>query len=312
MAAQESLKTQVARFAVQTLGFDDCRFTGPNLSETDIAQLQLWLASGHQGDMDYLRKHLPFKSSPDLLLPGVRTAIILIKNYNNTEKRRLTNRLKIARYAAGADYHRVIGKKLSAFARYLSGEVPGARGYTSIDARPVAERALAVKAGIGFRGKNTLVIQPGLGSYFFIAAVLTTIPFDPDQPNTTDCGECTLCLDSCPTGALSAEEGLDARKCISYQTVERKMPLSPEESDRVEGWAFGCDICQEVCPYNHGKIPLTTWPEFRPEAGVGFDFFDRENPESVKIKRRTSLYRSRKRIFSNWKLLKEKNGKRDA
>jgi len=295
------LKSRITRYALDDLGFDDCRFTGPQVCD-QLAMMRRWLASGRHGDMDYLERHLPFKEDPGQLLPGVRTAMVVIKSYKNTPHKQLGERYKIARYAAGRDYHIVMRQRLERLADFIGREDPQACCYWGVDSRPIAERTLAVKAGIGFVGKNSMVIKPGLGSYFFIGVVLTTASLEPDVPLKWDCGACQLCLDACPTGALDTPYKVDARQCISYQTIEQKAPMSPQQVENGQGWIFGCDICQEVCPYNHGRVSLTDWPEFRPESGPGFAVF--EGQELLPIPKDSALYRSRKRLRANWQAAK--------
>lgn len=249
--------------------------------------------------MKYLEEHLKFKEDAHKLLPDVKSAIVLIKNYKNTQERRLKGDLKIARYAVGKDYHLVIKERLGQLKNFIRRENPSIECYEGVDSRPIAERALALKAGVGFRGKNSMIIKPGLGSYFFIGVLLTTEAFEPDNILNWNCGQCRLCLDACPTGALTNAYELNATKCISYMTIEQKNALTNKELKSTQGWIFGCDICQEVCPYNHEETPLTDWAEFLPEAGVGFEFFN-QTPGEEKIPKNTPLHRSRKRVVPNW------------
>ncbi len=325
------LKNKTFDHATQVLGFDDCRFTDP-FTDDHIQEYKDWLQAGQHGEMKYLEDHLKFKENPALLLKGVRSAIVLIKNYKNTSVRHLSGEFKIARYAVGQDYHLIMKAQLEKLVDFMKKENPAMECICGVDSRPIAERSLALKAGIGFRGKNTMVIKPGLGSYFFIGVILTDHSFDNDSPLHWNCGNCRLCLDACPTGALvptanmaseiPANSGgtsaprfyprlapsysLDATKCISYKTIEQKNPLTAAEIKKTDGWIFGCDICQEVCPYNHGCTPLSDWKEFHPQAGVGFDFFERNSQtlHEKDIPKDTPLYRSRKRIVPNWYLAK--------
>lgn len=294
-------KDKIIDHAINTLGFDDCRFCDPHLKD-ELNETRDWLAQDFQGDMKYLKEHLKFKENPDLLLPGVKSAIVLIKNYKNTSIQQNSVEFKIARYAVGKDYHLVMKEKLEALVDFMKKENPGIECYAGVDSRPLAERSLALKAGIGFRGKNTMVIKPGLGSYFFIGVILTNHSFENDVPLNWNCGNCRLCLNACPTQALS-DYSLNATKCISYKTIEQKNPLTQEDLKKTQGWIFGCDICQEVCPYNRGRTPLTDWKEFQPEAGVGFDFFARHDS----IPKDTPLYRSRKRVIPNWQRARQTN-----
>lgn len=312
MPDKSQLKEKIIKFARETLGFDDCRFTDLKLDKA-MDYYKKWLKDNDIGDMRYLREHANYKENPELLLERAQSAIVLSKNYKNTSEPKLKNRFKIARYAVGKDYHQVIKEKLLSLADYLKNVSPQTQCYCAVDSSPVAERSLAIKAGIGFLGKNTMVIKPGLGSYLFIGVILTDFAFEPDKPLAWNCGECRLCVDACPTLAINKDYTLTATKCISYQTIERKTLLTDHEIKTNKGWMFGCDICQEACPYNAGNIPLTDWEEFLPKSGVGFDFFDKVSREGTAplIPKATPLYRSRGRVVPNvlraFKILKDKH-----
>jgi len=299
------LKSKIVDFARDQIGFDDCRFTTPFLKK-EIKLYEEWIHAGNNGDMEYLERHTDIKRDLTKLLPRVQTAIVVTKNYKNTKTRRLKGPLKIARYAIGRDYHLQMKKSLKNVARFIEANNPNAKCYVAVDSSPIPERSLALRAGIGFLGKNTMVIKPGLGSYFFIGIILTTLklPFDPKMK--WDCGTCRLCLDACPTQAFNDDFTMNATKCISYQTIERKEPLTADEIKKTEGWMFGCDICQEVCPYNNDSSPLTDWPVFTEDAGIGFDFLEKLSAggERVKIPKDSPLYRSRKRVRENIKTAK--------
>ncbi|MCA9400170.1 MAG: tRNA epoxyqueuosine(34) reductase QueG [Candidatus Omnitrophica bacterium] len=290
-------KQPIIRYAIHELGFDDCRFTSPFVDQ-ELNAMRQWLNNHRHGDMDYLQRHLPFKEDPNQMLDQVRTAIIVIKNYKNTKQQTLNQKFKIARYAAGKDYHLVIGEKLDQLSQFISKHHPRETCVWGIDSKPIAERTLAAKSGIGFIGKNSMLIKPGLGSYFFIGVVFTTLSIERDPLLKWDCGQCRLCLDACPTGALHTPFEVDSPKCISYQTIEQKQPMTPKQMMPSQDWLFGCDICQEVCPYNHPGIPMTSWNEFLPTSGIGFEAFSGDRPPD--IPKHTPLYRSRKRILPNW------------
>ncbi len=301
MTDHASLKEKIARFATQTLGFDDCRFTDLKL-EKSIDFYKRWLKERGYGDMAYLREHLRYKENPQLLLENAKSAIVLSKNYKNTMTQRLNGRFKIARYAVGKDYHRVMRDNLNELANHMKELLPGIECYCGVDSSPLPERSLAIKAGIGFLGKNTMVIKPGVGSYLFIGIILTNQEFPIDAPLKWNCGTCRLCIDACPTQAINNDFTLTATKCISYQTIERKTVLTTGEIRKNEGWIFGCDICQEVCPYNNVNIPLTAWEEFLPKSGVGFDFFDKVSgtQQWPVVPKDSPLHRSRKRVLPNF------------
>lgn len=299
------LQKNTLNFATQTLGFDDCRITSADAKDL-LQHSQEWLNEGKYADMEYLKRHAIFKENPDLLLPGVRSAIVVTKSYKNTSEQHLKGRFKIARYAVGQDYHVVIQGKLQQLANFIEQKNPESKCYYGVDSRPIAERSYALKSGIGFLGKNTMIIKPGKGSYFFIGVILTTQEFPMDKPLSWNCGNCRLCLDACPTQALIGNYQMDAAKCISYQTIEQKTPMSEQQIKDAQGWIYGCDICQEVCPYNHDRIPLTDWMEFMPESGVGFDFFEKNSEITpASIPRDTALYRSRQRIIPNIRMARQ-------
>jgi epoxyqueuosine reductase len=251
------------------------------------------IADEAYGDMGYLARHLPFKEDPSLLLPGVQSAIVVIKNYKNTPEKEWSGSKKVARYAAGLDYHEVMSSRLDQLGREIQLRVPDAQFYVGVDSRPLPERTLAIHAGIGFKGRNSMVIRPKLGSYFLIGVLLTTLDLPPDDRLPGGCGTCRLCVDACPTQAIGMDGSFTTTACISYQTIEHKTPLDTDTLGSFQGWIFGCDICQEVCPFNHRQVPLTDWPEFQPESGIGHTLATTEIPKT------SALYRSRKRVLSN-------------
>ncbi len=294
----DTFKNKITIYAKEALRFDDCRLTSPFVGE-HLETYKKWIQDERHGDMGYLKNHISFKENPDLLLKNVKSAIVVIKSYKNTNTRFLKNPFKIARYAVGRDYHQVMGESLRELSDYLKSLTPSAECFVGVDSAPLAERSLAFKSGIGFLGKNSMVIKPGLGSYFFIGVVLTTLDLEEDKAIKWNCGECRLCIDACPTKAILSNYTLDAKRCLSYQTIEQKTPMTEDQIKKAKGWLFGCDICQEVCPYNHGNVPLTDWKEFLPQNGVGFDVFGKGiSQEPLKD---TPLYRSRKRLIPNWK-----------
>lgn len=300
------LKDRIQAFARETAGFDDCRVTEPRMDDERREWMRTWLGQGMHGDMAYLERHVRYKEDPRTLLSNVKTAIVIIKNYKNTPERELAGNFKIARYAVGRDYHRVLMERLKQVEAFILSERPDSECYLGVDSRPLDERGLAVKAGVGFQGRNTMVIQPGLGSYFFIGVILTTLELPPDSQIRTTCGTCRLCLDACPTDALLEDGSMDARLCISYLNIEKKDPVPREEIEQLRGWAFGCDICQEVCPFNKDQVPLTDWPEFRAEGGVGFEFLEThaEDLSEQSIPRTSAMHRSRKRVVPNVRSLR--------
>ena len=229
-----------------------------------------WLEKGFAGSMDYLGRHAGLKASPESLLPGAKSVIAVGLNYYQLAEHR-AGYPRIARYALGRDYHKVIRGKLKKLAACLGPPPVGHR--ICVDSAPILEREYAQRAGLGWFGKNTMLIDSRRGSWFLIGLLLTTLEIEPDEPAVGGCGSCTACIDACPTGAIVPSDGrwaVDARRCISYLTIE-----APNEADkRVGEWTFGCDVCQEVCPFNQPRAsqPMrateTREPDFLNRTGL--------------------------------------------
>ncbi|HEX5529320.1 MAG TPA: tRNA epoxyqueuosine(34) reductase QueG [Methylomirabilota bacterium] len=242
------------------LGFDLVA-VGPAEPPEHGAALRRWVEAGHAGTMGYLSRRLEERLDPARVLPGARAAVCVALNYYQGEPEDASWR-PIARYAWGRDYHDVIGPRLERLATHLT-EAAGARSRGYVDTGPVLERDLAARAGLGWIGKNTMLLHPTLGSWFFIGVLLTTAALVADAPLADRCGSCRACLDACPTGAFVAPYVLDARRCISYLTIEHRGEIDPALHRGMAGWQFGCDVCQDVCPWNR-KAPTTRHPELRP------------------------------------------------
>ncbi|HEY3287849.1 MAG TPA: tRNA epoxyqueuosine(34) reductase QueG [Gemmatimonadaceae bacterium] len=251
---EDRLKTQ-ARAA----GFDLAGITRLGTPHT-VAHFDAWLAAGYHGEMGYLERGAELRRDARRPVDGMISALVVALNYGGTQPDG-----PIARYARFADYHRVMWDKLDALLEWVRTELPDVKGRSFVDSGPVLERDLARRAGLGWFGKNTLLIHPKLGSFFFIGALLLDVPLTADQPFATDhCGTCTRCLDACPTQAFAEPRVLDARRCISYLTIELKGPHTPEQSAMVGEHLFGCDVCQEVCPYNRKFSAGATESAFSP------------------------------------------------
>ena len=233
----------------RALGFDT---VGIASLEPDAhgADLDRWLAAGYAGTMTYLHRQAEKRKQPQAIMPEARVAVVTLTNYwHGPVDPRAPNR--VAQYACSADYHRILTTRLERLAAEIRDLVPGACTRCYVDAGPVPERELARRAGLGWIGKNTMLIDPAMGSFTFIGTVLTDAAFAPDLPFEADrCGTCRACLDACPTGAFAAPHVLDARRCISYLTIEHRGPFTDEQRQQVGDWLFGCDICQDVCPWN--------------------------------------------------------------
>ena len=233
------------------LGFNYCGIAKAALLTDDAKRLEQWLAKGMQGNMQYMENHFDLRIDPTKLVPGAKSVITLLLNYF-PEEQPYSETPKIAKYAYGQDYHEVIRdkmKKLIGLIKEKIGEING-RGF--VDSAPVLERAWAVKSGLGWVGKNGNLINKQQGSFFFIATLITDLQLEYDSPYAKDfCGTCTKCIDSCPTDAILPDKVIDGSKCISYFTIELKEALIPESmKGKFDNWMFGCDTCQDVCPWN--------------------------------------------------------------
>lgn len=268
--------TAAVKERARELGFLACGITHPGPSEHGD-YLDQWLASGYAGTMRYLHRQAGRRKDPRRIAPQARAVVVVLDNYYTAESEAEQRAPRIAKYALGKDYHRVTGRRLERLADFLRANGAGL-SRTFADAGPVPERELAQRAGLGWIGKNTMLIRPDAGSFFFIGSVFTDLALEPDAPFDLDrCGSCTRCLDACPTSALVAPRTLDATRCISYLTIEQKGPIPDELAQRFEGYAFGCDICNDVCPWNERFAQPTEIPEFQPTldlAGSGPDLFE--------------------------------------
>jgi epoxyqueuosine reductase len=224
-------------------------------------RLRAWLDQDYAGAMDYMHRHALARKHPNSILPNVRSVVMVGLNYSPQSAVGSRQRnAKVARYARGLDYHHVLRKKLKLLLAWIQQEVPHCHGRCVVDTAPLLERDFARRAGLGWFGKNTMLLNKRIGSYFFLGALLLDIELKPDAVHeTSHCGTCTACLDACPTQAFPAPNRLDSRRCISYLTIELRGPIDPELRPLMGDWLFGCDVCQEVCPWNR-KAPDSTEP----------------------------------------------------
>ena len=250
------------------LGFDLAGAT-PAAAPPGFDRFRQWLADGFAGDMHYLADRLDAYGDPGRLLDGVRSILVMAVNYRSVEPAAAgPGQGRVSRYAWGADYHDAIRRRLHALADFHRRLVPDGRVRGVVDTAPLLERQFAQRAGLGWIGKNTMLINERFGSWTFLAALLTTEELAYDEPATTGhCGSCRACLDACPTGALVEPYRLDARKCISYLTIESRGPIPAELRAACGDRLFGCDACQEACPHN-GRTPSTAEPAFHPSPGM--------------------------------------------
>lgn len=237
-------------------GFDDCGISRVQTLSQDAALMETWLSKEYHGTMHYLGNNREKRYNPALLVEGARTVISVLYNYFPTQPQPHSHHYKISKYAFGKDYHHIIRRKLKDLLddiQQVTGPV-NARVFT--DSAPVLDRAWAQKSGLGFIGKNSCLIHPRKGSFFFIGHIITTLELPETPSNVHDyCGTCRRCIDACPTGAIVEAHVLDARKCISYLTIEYKGEMPAGLKSNFENWIFGCDICQDVCPWNKFSKP---------------------------------------------------------
>ncbi len=267
---------RVKAYALE-LGFLACGITDPGPSIRG-EHLDAWLARGYAGTMRYLHRQAAKRNDPRRIAPAVRSVVVVLDNYFHPDTPEDQRPPKVAKYARGHDYHRVTGERLDRLGDLLRRHgATYARSFC--DAGPVPERELAQRAGLGWIGKNTMLLRPGIGSFFFIGSVFTDLALPRDAPFVLDhCGSCTRCLDACPTNAFVEPRVLDATRCISYLTIEQKGPIPDELSAHLAGWAFGCDICNDVCPWNQRFAAPATVPAFEPRGplhGADADTFER-------------------------------------
>ncbi len=257
--------TRLIKLVASQLGFSYCGISKAEFLEEEAPRLEQWLKRSYAGKMNYLEKNFDQRLDPRLLVPGAKSVISLVYNYFPKKDLAINatpgfhqaseDRLKIAKYAYGEDYHFVVKDKLKVFMERIQTKVGELHGRAFVDSAPVHERAWAKKSGLGWIGKNSLLLNRGMGSFFFLAEVILDLALDYDGPLKDYCGTCTACMDACPTDAIPEPYVVDGSKCISYFTIELKEEIPLEQKGKFENWIFGCDICQDVCPWNRFSQP---------------------------------------------------------
>lgn len=241
----------------EALGFMACGFAKAEFLEEEAPHLEKWLKENRHGKMTYMENYFDMRLDPRKLVDGAKTVISLIYNYYPAEQQ-IENTYKIAKYAYGEDYHFVVKDKLRQLMDFIQEEIGEVNGRAFTDSAPILETAWAKKAGIGWTGKNTLLLNKSKGSFYFLAELILDLELEYDAPFTADhCGSCTRCIDACPTEAILADRVLDGSKCISYFTIELKEQIPTNMKGKFDDWMFGCDICQDVCPWNRFSLPHT-------------------------------------------------------
>lgn len=240
-----------------------CGVSKAEFLEEEAPRLERWLNQNMHGQMHYMENHFDKRLDPRLLVEGAKSVVSLLLNYFPEETQAEEDTYKISKYAYGTDYHFVIKDKLKELLRYINEEIGEVGGRCFVDSAPVLDKAWAKKSGLGWVGKNSNLITPQVGSFYFIAELIIDLELEPDGPIKDYCGSCTRCLDACPTGAITEPYVVDGSKCISYFTIELKDQLPQEMHGKFGNWVFGCDICQDVCPWNRFSKPHAE-PAFTP------------------------------------------------
>lgn len=264
MADRRQLTADVKERA-RALGFSAVGIADATQENDDGVRLQEWLDGGFAASMQWMGRRARERSDPAAVLPGVRSVIVVSMNYfvpGDVPE----GAPKISRYARGADYHDVMGARMQEYARWIQETIPGATAKWYVDTGPVMEKAWAGRAGIGWIGKHTTLISPVDGSWIFLGVILTTASLIADEPAVDRCGTCTACIDVCPTAAIVEPYVLDARRCIAYLTIEHRGAFDPALAASLDGWIFGCDACQDVCPWNTKLAHPTDEGAFAPRA----------------------------------------------
>ena len=244
-----------------------CGISKAEFLEEEATGLEQWLKHGYHGEMTWMENHFDERLDPRKLVPGAKSVISVLLNYF-PEKGQAADAPKISKYAYGRDYHKVIRGKLKRMLAGIHQEIGQVHGRGFVDSAPVLDRAWARRSGLGWIGKHSLLLSKKAGSFYFIGELIVDLELDSDGPSTDHCGSCTACIDTCPTDAILSPTVVDSNKCISYLTIEYKKALPTEFQDKMEQWVYGCDICQDVCPWNRFSSPHQE-PDFNMREAIG-------------------------------------------
>lgn len=280
MSAQNAIKQRAIELGFLACGFVKARFLGE-----EAEHLQQWLQKGFHGEMAYMERNQEKRLDPQKLVEGTKTILCVAYNYF-PQKLQKSEVPKIAKYAYGEDYHRVVKDKCHELISYIKEWFPEVSYRIFVDSAPVMERQWAQLAGLGWIGKHSLLIRKGVGSFFFLGEIFLDIAFDEEISQTiptNHCGSCTKCIDACPTQAIVADQVVDATKCLSYLSIEKRNPLNETELNMMNSWLFGCDICQDVCPWNRFSQPHQE-PRFEPFEGIDWNIEDWKNTQESTFK----------------------------
>ncbi|MGD1944868.1 MAG: tRNA epoxyqueuosine(34) reductase QueG [Croceivirga sp.] len=256
--------TQAIKDEAKRLGFLSCGISKAEFLEEEAPRLEAWLKKGMHGEMSYMENHFDKRLDPTKLVEGSKSVISLLLNYYPEEIQSVDS-YKISKYAYGMDYHFVIKDKLKALLHFIQEEIGEVHGRAFVDSAPVLDKAWAAKSGLGWMGKHSNLLTQQVGSFYFIAELIVDLSLEYDHPTTDHCGTCTACIDACPTQAIVEPYVVDGSKCISYFTIELKNEIPTEFKGKFDDWMFGCDVCQEVCPWNRFSKPHNE-PLFNPNS----------------------------------------------
>ncbi|MAZ27386.1 MAG: tRNA epoxyqueuosine(34) reductase QueG [Cytophagaceae bacterium] len=254
--------TQIIKNEAKRLGFMSCGIARAQFLEEEAPRLENWLNQDMHGEMGYMANHFDKRLDPTVLVPGAKSVVSLLLNYYPGEKQR-PDTYKISKYAYGRDYHMVIKEKLKELMHHINLQIGEVHGRVFVDSAPVMDKAWAAKAGLGWIGKNSNLLTRQVGSFYFIAELIIDLELAYDTPVTDHCGTCTACIDACPTQAIVEPYKVDGSKCISYFTIELKDAIPDYAQGKMDEWMFGCDVCQDVCPWNRFSRPHSE-PLFEP------------------------------------------------
>ncbi|MFY9311007.1 MAG: tRNA epoxyqueuosine(34) reductase QueG [Bacteroidia bacterium] len=257
-------RTQLIKSAAKRLGFEYCGVSKAEFLAEEAPRLEKWLNNNMHGQMSYMQNHFDKRLDPRLLVPGAKSIVSLLLNYYPSETQTDSEAPKISKYAYGKDYHFVIKEKLNELLEYIRENIGDVDGRVFVDSAPVMDKVWAKKSGLGWIGKNSNLINKSSGSFFFIAELIIDLELEYDGAIKDYCGSCTRCIDACPTDAIIAPYVVDGSKCISYFTIELKENIPNDVKGRFDNWMFGCDVCQDVCPWNRFSKPHKE-PHFQPD-----------------------------------------------
>lgn len=260
--------TELVKGKGKEIGFSKVGIARAGALDREAQLLVKWLERGYQATMGWMERNMDRRVDPEAILPGARSIVSVALNYYTPHRHTTDPETgKISRYAWGDDYHDILTRRLDQLRLFMDEEFSGSRSLAYVDTGPIMEKSWAQRAGIGWLGKHTNVITQDFGSWVFLGELITTVELTPDTPATDHCGTCTLCLEACPTGAIVEPYVVDSGRCISYLTIEHHGEIAPDLADKFQQWIYGCDVCQDVCPWNHRFGRETDEQRFQPREG---------------------------------------------